>query len=203
MWPRGPGFFLPFGDGDSSSLSPSQPSFLQPEGVREPLVRSVAKEVILASINSTKRGMQVSTTPETVAWTNSVEFKVNRSMTVRWIMLSKDLGICNGRPEVGGCRFNDVEREGGVGESRSKSMVLDLFALGGSRDDLGVTEMGIALRIFVTGVLKGRWPGMGIWGVITISRSRGVEVTEVGTILGIFVMGVHGGKWSSWPGVRV
>jgi len=125
MWPRGPGFLLAFGDGDSFSLSPSQPSFPEPLQVREPLVQSETREVILASINSTKRGTQALTTPETVAWTNSAEFKVSRSMTVCWITLSKDSGICNGRPGIGG-RFDDVEQEGVVGESGPSSMVLDL-----------------------------------------------------------------------------
>jgi len=124
MWPRGPGFLLAFGDSDSSSLSPSQPSFPEPPRVHEPLVWSETREVILVSINSTKRGTQVSTTPETVAWTNLAEFKVSRSMTVRWITLSKDSGICNGWPGIGG-KFDDVEREGGVGESGPSSMVLD------------------------------------------------------------------------------
>ena len=40
-----------------------------------------------------------------------------------------------------------------------------LGALGGSGDGSEVTEV---VTVLGTGVLEGRWPGMGVFGVITI-----------------------------------
>jgi len=153
-------------------------------------------------------------------------------VTVRWMTLSRDLGMCNGRPGIGVCWLGGVGQIGEVDESGSRSMVI-----GPSRSGRGDVVDSLWVILWVGAFITGSgWPGMGAlevtipggvgveiaigimgtfitgvqedrWpgmGVIVTSWSRdGLGVTEVGTAMEVFVTGVHKGRWLSWPGMEV